>query len=747
VHFELLVRSDPPLKLARLRASQQVLEVRAAQLRFTQDETRELMGRIMGDLATDETIALFSERTEGWAAGIHLAATSMRDSSNAAGFALGFARSGSQPIVEYLVSEVLERLEEPERTLLLCTSVLPRFCAPLCDAVLAQVGQGSAGAAFLDRVRSMNLFLVALDEDGTWFRFHHLLADILSHRLRLTLNEATIARLHSAASRWFEANGLIDEAVTHSLSAHDAVHAARLVEVYADDLLNSENWRSLERWIALLPVEQTKRPALLVARGWVEQFRFRPTSIFTLAQQAEDGLACDAGEYSPTKANTIRGEISALRALASMHTNQWEQCLHFGVAALAAIPSQSAYIRGVTEFAVLRAVARLGRPDAAIDRAQLWLSEQGSKPDSRSLRMLLALCGVHYDLLDLGELSATTASYLLLAQQAKRPVSVAWASWLLGFIHYQRNELSAAESYFASVVQHPDWAHTRTVIDSWTGLTLCLRAQGKHVEASRQAGELRSHLLQGGLVELTPVADALAAYLEILAGRPVRLSDSYAEDLPRQLGLDLQVLPFQVWALAGIHSGLRSQQAKLAAKLTEYHAHLATHPVPRRLLELLLIEALLHAVQDEPKAALDAVRRAVAVAEPGGSLRFFVDMGSALKPYLYDLADQGVAPEFIARLLAAYTPEESMAVALEKPVALLTANSSAILGPDILSNRELDVLLLLERRLSNKEIAQILVISPRTVKRHTISIYGKLQVNSRRSAVARAKMLGLMPSH
>ena len=267
VHFVLLVRSDPPLKLARLRAGQQVLEVRVAQLRFMPDEIRELMRRIMGELATDETITLFTERTEGWAAGIHLAATSMRDSSDVEAFALGFARSSSKMIADYLVSEVLEHLSERERTLLLRTAILPRFCAPLCDAIMPQGEEALTGAAFLDRMCSMNLFLIALDDEGTWYRFHHLFADILRHRLRLALDEATIAELHMAASQWFEAQGLIDEALNHALSAGDAVRAACLIEIHSDSLLNSENWRTLERWIAFLPEAETRRPAGAGSQG------------------------------------------------------------------------------------------------------------------------------------------------------------------------------------------------------------------------------------------------------------------------------------------------------------------------------------------------------------------------------------------------------------------------------------------------------------------------------------------------
>ena len=743
VHFVLLVRSDPPLRLARLRARQQLLEVRAGQLRFTLDETRELIHKVLGDLATESTVTLFAERTEGWAAGIHLAATSMRDSGNTAAFASEFARSGSQVIVDFLVSEVLDHLAPQERELLLRTAVLPRFCAPLCDVIMPQVGQEFTGEAFICRLRTMNPFLVALDEEGFWYRFHHLFADILRHRLRLAADEGTVATLHSAASGWFEANALIDDAIAQALSAGDPQRAARLVETYGDSLLDHDNWRVLERWLALLPEAQTQRPALLVAMGWLEQFRYRPASIFALAQAAEAALTCSAEQYTAVEVRSIQSRINALRALASMYSGRWADTLAFAEDALAAMQTETSFARALTELAYIRATSRSGNPQRAVDLAQVWLQQQGPRSHVLSLRLLLAMCGTFYDLQDLDELHATAISYRQLSQQVGRPLSVAWTSWMLGVVHYQRNELPKAEQYFSEVVQHPYEAHTRTVIDSWTGLCLSIRAQGRHEEAIRQADALRTFLLRGGQVELAPIADALAAYLELLAGRTVRISYSYSQDLLRQLGLDLVIVPALVWVLGCIRSGERKLQAAAAAKLAELRTLLATDYLPRCLLETELLEALLLAVQGNHAAALQAVRHAVAIAEPGGAVRFFVDGGPDLLPYLHQLATTGVAPGFITRILAAFEPQASGVLPVE-PRAPAQPQDDMAQGPDALTNREIDVLALLEQRLSNKEIAAVLYISPLTVKRHTRSIYSKLHVNNRRAAVARAKGLGLI---
>jgi LuxR family maltose regulon positive regulatory protein len=248
-------------------------------------------------------------------------------------------------------------------------------------------------------------------------------------------------------------------------------------------------------------------------------------------------------------------------------------------------------------------------------------------------------------------------------------------------------------------------------------------------------------LLNGGQIELAQIADALAVYLELLGGQAVRINHAYSQDLKGQIGQDLVIAPVLVWALGCIRSGEREQQVAAAAKLSELRALLADDYMPRRLIEIELAEALLYDAQRELKAALAAVRRAIALAERGGAVRFFVDSGPELIPYLHELGSMAVKPQFLARILAAYAPQADTTPLAS---AMPPAQGNTALGPDALTNRELDVLVLLERRLTNKEIAAALVISPLTVKRHTRTIYSKLHVNSRRAAVARAKSLGLI---
>ena len=742
VHFLLLSRMDPPLKVPRLRASHHLMELRAAQLRFTQEEANMFLENFIGRQATSETVSMFLERTEGWAVGLQLAAISLRDGLDIDALAHQFAQGRNAKIAEYLISEVLDMLPAQELTDLLYASVFQRFCAPLLDAVIQVEGRANAGNLLLENMRARNLFLTALDDEGIWYRFHPLFVETLQHRLRLVADADAIARVHAEGSQWFEANALIEEAILHALEAGEDDRAGSLVEGTIDSLLNLENWRVLEQRLDLLPARIGASPGLIAARGWVEQFRFRPSAVLALAQEAEDLLAKTGHRYSEAETLLLHGSICALRAVGYHFTGDFGRSLENAEQALTMVSPHGIYVRGICELCFARAKSFLGPHNQAVAQLDVWLRQQSGPPDARTFRLLLALAGVHYDALELGPLQSTVTLYHDLSRQAQRWVSYAWAGFMLGWIHYQRGDIKSAELFFADIVDQPFVAHTRTAIDAWTGLCLSLRAQGRHEEARHQALALRRHLISGGQVELVRYADALVQYLNLSNGQPVSIDSSYIRDIGVQLGLDLWLIPVSVWILAQTRIGLPQQLSEVSATLATCRALLPPYPSARRSVEFDLLETLLHVILGDRDTALAALRRAIIAAEPGGALRVFVDAGPELLPLFHELADMGCAPAYIKRILAEMPAGEHLANGPMDAVASPQPGNDILLDPEGLSNRELDVLILLERRLSNKEIAALLFISPRTVKKHTISIYQKLQVNSRRGAVAQAKALG-----
>jgi LuxR family maltose regulon positive regulatory protein len=302
VHLILTTRADPPLPLERLRGRQQLAEIRSADLSFTTEEAEQLLQQILGEVATDEIAALLEESTEGWAVGLQLAAISLRGRSNPTEFARKIAQSGPRLVMDYLVAEVLEGQSEAMRIYLLQTSLLDRFCAPLCDAIQGEARQELTGEDFLRAVRRSNLFFVPLDAEGTWFRYHHLFQYLMRNRLHQASTAAEIRDMHARASAWFAGQGLFDEAIVHAVKAGDVEGAATLVEDQVHPCLDHEDWRQVECWLRLLPEEALSRPRLLVAQAWLGYVRYQFSSIATLLgsgrvwAQTDRGQLCAAGQ-------------------------------------------------------------------------------------------------------------------------------------------------------------------------------------------------------------------------------------------------------------------------------------------------------------------------------------------------------------------------------------------------------------------------------------------------------------------
>ena len=328
VHLVLTTRADPPLPLDRLRGRQQLLEIRSADLRFSTEEASHLLQQILGPAVADETAALLEESTEGWAVGLQLAAISMRGRSDPVAFARKITQSSHHLAADYLLAEVLEGLPQAQRACLLQTSLLDRFCVPLCDAVRGEASQELTGEDFVRAVRRSNLFLMPLDDEGTWYRYHHLFQHLLRNRLRQHYADAEIREMHARASTWFTTHGLLDEAIVHAVKAKDVLRAAALVEDHVHPALDREDWRQVERWIGLLPADLLNRPRLLVAQAWLNYIRYQFSAIVTLLDAAESAMASDP---APNRANetTLWGEISTLRAAIAYNQNDvqaWCSC-------------------------------------------------------------------------------------------------------------------------------------------------------------------------------------------------------------------------------------------------------------------------------------------------------------------------------------------------------------------------------------------------------------------------------------
>jgi LuxR family transcriptional regulator, maltose regulon positive regulatory protein len=745
-------RADPPLPLARLRARGQLTELRQADLRFTPDEVAELLRAAVGTDLPATAVAALGDRTEGWAAGLQLAALSLRDRRDPAGFVAGFS-GNHRFILDYLAEEVLDGQPESLREFLLETSILDRVCGPLADAVTGRAD----GQQLLEQVERANLFLVPLDEERRWWRYHHLFADLLRARLGQERPQRVV-ELHRAAAAWCEDHDLADEAIGHALAAGDPVWAARLVERHFDAYFLRNEGATLERWLEALPDELVRdRPRLSVARSFTPPVG-ATDAIEPLLDDAERALA-DAGEepFEPSVGTSasllanLPAAISLQRAALAQLRGDADQTIAFARRALDALDDGQWMLESITCWYLAVAAWLRGRlpeaEDAFASNIACWRSTGQS---SLSAWAYHYLGEVH---LAQGRLDAALGTYqeaLKLVDDPGDPApQLAGIAYVgMAAVAYQRGELEAALRYAAEgVALCRQYDYTMPLVAGLAVEAWARQAQGDRdgaLEAVREAEQVQLGAAVVGLLNPLP---ALRARLALADGR---LDEARAWVRERRLAAgDEPSYPREREYLVLARVLLAEEAPEPALELLDrWHALAAAQGRTGSVLELRALQALAHAARGDEPAALAALAEAVTLGAPEGYLRVFVDEGAPMAALVARLAagqrqpaaDGAVVPlGHLTRLVAAF---DQAGAPVPAP-----ARRGAVVVPglvDQLSARELEVLGLLAAGLPNRAIAEELVVSLDTVKRHVSHILDKLQVANRTQAVARARELGLL---
>jgi LuxR family maltose regulon positive regulatory protein len=742
VHLVVITRADPPLPLDRLRGRQQLGEIRGADLCFNTEETRLLLQQMLGPDVSEETVALLEEGTEGWAVGLHLAGLSLRNRSDPAVFARKIAEHGHQAVTEYLLSEVLACLPQAQADCLLQTSLFDRFCASLIDAAQAEDGVKLSGDDFLRAIRRGNLFVVSLDDEGTWSRYHHFFQALLRARLGLRYANAEIKAMHARAAVWFSAQGLVDEAIMHFLEAGDPIAAASLVEAQVHPALDRENWRQIERWMGLLPADvSSRRPRLLLAQAWLYYIRWQFGGIEARLDAAE-GVMREFPAAAGGAETTLWGEISVLRSTLAQNKGDGKLVAQLSEAGIAALRPQTGYTIGVAHFNYIWALQECGQYERAVEFARRQLDASGWQPHALNLRVLLALANIHHEMADLPALQDIVPTWQKLARQGGLGLSVAWSQFAEGWLSYQRNELEAADEAFRRLVDVAWAAHGRAVVDGYTGLVLTALGRGRPDEVAAHANALNERLLERGMLALVSVARSLEQRVALAVGSPSAL-DWRPDPSSAAVPVDLWEQPVLTYVRTLLAVGSPSALAQATELLADSRARALARNSGRRLIEAGALQALVLAAQGHEAAALAALQEAVERAAPGGSLRLLADCGPGLIPLLRKLQAAGVAPRYIEKVLAAVGEAATVpATSAAQPAAAPIVGQAT--AAETLTNRQMDILILLAERLSDKEIAERLVLEPVTVKKHVQRLYRRLGVNNRRAAVAQARRLGLI---
>lgn len=743
LHILLSTRVDPSWPLARFRVRNQLIEIRAQDLRFTSEEAATFLIKMMGLNLTPEDVAALEKRTEGWVAGLQLAALSMQGHRDISSFVKSFTGSHVY-VAEYLVEEVLQSQPENIQTFLIQTSILERLSAELCEAVTGRRN----GQEILTALHRANLFITPLDDKAQWYRFHHLFADLLQVRLQYSHSADEIADLHRAAAGWYEKHELIVQAVNHLLAAKDFKRAARLIGESAAQMVTRGELTTLMRWTEMLPEEVIwLQPSIVMAKIWALTLSGAVREVEPLLQQAE--AQYEVSSETPAS-RELAGFAAAIRAFFAMMAGEDARALELAERAELLLPESSVHARWLLPYTIGTAYRSQGQYDKAAEEFARQ-ARMGEEFDNLVVwgTGVTAVALVRRAQGRLNEISKICRQALdKLAQHgADQFGSLAKLETPLVEVLREQNELEEAQRRLADVIRR---------MRSWPLPTDRLHAQLAQIEIQEALGDLQGAFetlrsakelknTQIVLMNLSRSVDLCEIRLTLKGGEITAaesLMEAYQPGMSHWVELrDQELLLLTRLRLA---QGRLKEAGEIISQLAD---DAKTGARKSTCIKSMVLQACILNAQGRIEAALGVLLEALALAEPEGFVRVFVDEGEVMRQLLMAVARQMVmAPDhatlpskaYIDRLLDAF-PE------VQTPdVLAVSTNQAAVDLVEQLTPRELEVLQLIAAGDSNRRIAEKLVITVSAVKKHATNIYGKLNVDRRTQAVARARQLGLL---
>jgi LuxR family maltose regulon positive regulatory protein len=756
MHLVIATREDPSLPLARLRARGQLTELRLADLRFTPAEAAEFLNRMMGLNLRDSDLAALEARTEGWIAGLQLAALSMQGDQDATGFIKSFTGS-HRFVLDYLVEEVLHQQPENIQAFLLRTSILDSLCGPLCDAVL--LNPSVSGQEILEYLDHANLFIVPLDNQRRWYRYHHLFADVL-HMHMLAEQPDQVSALHRGASEWYEQNGSTDNAIRHALAAKDFARAADLVELIMPAMTRSQQNATLRGWLKAIPDELVRlRPVLSVGYAKVCIFFGEFGGVEPRLRDAERWLDTPAGTagmvvVDEEEFRRLPGMIALTRAAQALGRGDMPETVKYARRVLDLAPEDDHLMLG-------GAASQLGL--VAWTSGDLETARRMTAEGMANLRLggfispaigcAIVLADIQIAQGCLHEAMSTYERALQWATQPGAPVLPGAADMYVGMstLHREHNDLEAATQHLLASQALGELAGLQKNPYRWCAAMARIREAQDDLDEALELLDQAERLYEGNF---SPNVRPIAARKTRVWLAQGRLGEALG--WAREQGLSVEnelsyLHEFDTITLARVllacyrsdHAG--SSISDLQGLLERLLKAAQAGGRQGSVIEILVLQALAYQAQGELPASLLPLQRALTLAEPEGYVRIFVDEGEPMRLLISDCrlqiekqprGDGHNLFGYIDKLLDAFAQPAAL------PQSKIENQKSKMLEP--LSQRELKILQLIAQGLSNREIGERLFLALDTVKGHNRKLFNKLQVQSRTEAIARAREMGLL---
>lgn len=725
LQFIIITREDPAIPLGRLRANAQLTEIRAQDLRFSKTETECFFQDVIQIPLSESDLSLLEERTEGWVVGLQLAGLSMQRGKDPSAV-IASLNGNNRHILSYLAEEVLKQQAPSVQEFLLRTSILAKFNADLCNAVT----QRSDSTVLLEEMLASNLFLIPLDDERCWYRYHHLFADLLFNFL-LRFQPEMVKELHIRAAAWFESQSMPAEAIEHTLAAEDFARAATLLETHTWTLLNQGYVRRVEAWMQSLPAEwRAQSPRTNLSFAWMYLLRGNFNKVIPHLQQAELSL-----EYSPAE-NDLRAECLALKANLMQSQGRIPEAIANAKDALKTASPGNVRILGLANLGLGAGYRQAVQFDQAVDSLQQAIRFSHESGDA----VTGALAATHLILMSLqhGRLNLAEEVSLEMIQQMEHsekavPPIIGAIYGALGLVHYERNQVEQARDYYLRGLQLGTFlGHHASLVYTKLNFSRLLLAERNWTDAKKNLQEAQELIRAGAPGWLRPALIAHQVQYLLATGNLPE-----AEAILQQSGVipdgqithatdEIHLARLRVMLKRATKADLQ-ESIKLAEKILTM-AESGQRNSTAMLASVL--GAVIHERLGNEKPALAWLERALAWGEPEGYIRLFVDEGAEVAALLKRLKPI----HYVHTLLEAFSRVE--------PFSSRTRSINEIIEP--LSERELEVLRLLAQGLKYAEIANQLVVSMNTIRFHVKSIYGKLSVDKQVKAIERARDLGLI---